>query len=149
MNSMLDFEHCFNQEAANTSRLTTEIIKLAEIQNPAVTDANGDPSLRVMKYGRTTRWTAGVSNEILSDCQRDSGMISKEWCIINLSHANPFSEKGDSGAVVIDYKGRIGGILHGEGCTLSDGREFTYVTPLHWLFSDIEKTTGWSVELSS
>jgi hypothetical protein len=93
----------------------------------------------MLKFGRTTGWTAGVSNEIKSDLQREPGVISKEWCILDKSviPRKLFSEKGDSGSFVFDFKGRLGGMIHGG----DDDRisPMTYVTHVDHLFESIKE----------
>jgi hypothetical protein len=49
----------------------TEIVTLQEVLNPGFTDTDGMTRFGVIKYGRSTSWTAGISNELRSDCQRD------------------------------------------------------------------------------
>jgi len=103
-----------------------------------------------MKCGRSTAWTVGISNELQSDCQRDGRVVSTEWCIIDQPGSNTvFSMKGDSGAAVLDFTGRVAGILHGGGHTKSSGAELTYATPIEWIFEDIKEHLGVkSVELA-
>lgn len=122
----------------------TAYVPFQEVQNSKVEDSDGFPSFRVVKYGRTTHWTVGVSNEVLSDCQRENGRISKEWCIIDedTRRAGAFSDRGDSGAIVFDFKGRIAGIIHGGGVPKASGKSMTYATPIEWLFENIERTMG-------
>jgi hypothetical protein len=65
-----------------------------------------------LKHGRTTGWAAGSLNDIESNVQ-DRDTITKELCIINIPNTYVFSAKGDSGSTIIDFSGRIVGILHG------------------------------------
>ena len=64
---------------------------------------------------------------------------SKEWSIIPYdNHCGPFSLKGDSAAVVVDGRGRIGGIITGgNGKTASS--DMTYVTPIWFLQKRIKE----------
>jgi len=68
----------------------------------------------MLKFGKTTGWRVGVSNEIESDLNRESSVISKEWCILDKSVLSRqlFSEKEDPGSLVFDFKGRLGGMIH-------------------------------------
>jgi hypothetical protein len=127
----------------------TSYVQFQEVQNSNVEDTDGFPSFRVIKYGRTTHWTVGVSNEVLSDCQRENGRISKEWCIIDedTRRERAFSDRGDSGAIVFDFKGRIAGMIHGGGVLKASGKSMTYATPIEWLFESIEQALGVSLRL--
>ena len=59
--------------------------------------------------------------------------MSKEWVIISLNKKSvPFSDKGDSGAVVVDGLGRIGGMMTG-GCRVTDSTDITYATPIEFI----------------
>jgi hypothetical protein len=118
----------------------TETISLNEVLNSPVSDTAGERSFRVLKHGRTTHWTAGVVNEIKSDCQREQGEIITELCVLNLIKRVEFTRPGDSGTLVIDYHGRAVGVAHGGGTPLSEGTEYHYVTPIEWLFEDIKDT---------
>jgi hypothetical protein len=64
-------------------------------------------------------------------------MISKEWCVLS-SISKPFSEPGDSGSVIFDLKGRIGGIMS-SGMGLIKSVDTTYATPMDWLLNDINE----------
>lgn len=64
------------------------------------------------------------------------------WVIVTLDKYVFFSGKGDSGSVVFDLDGRVGGILDaGSGCNylLLD---LTYITPIGWIIEDIEAKVG-------
>jgi hypothetical protein len=117
-------------------------VSIEEVLSSKIKDSDGFPSFRVIKYGRSTKFTVGVSNELVSDCQREPGHITKEWCIIDegLTREGPFSKEGDPGAIVFDYKGRIAGMIHGGGVPKSSGRSMTYATPIDWLVENIEQT---------
>jgi hypothetical protein len=70
----------------------------------------------VIKRGRTTSLTVGRANNVFSFTRRYFGdsRVSKEWAILPFdSKSGAFSEKGDSGSVVVDGAGRIGGLLTG------------------------------------
>ena len=56
-----------------------------------------------------------------------------EWGIINYdSKSKVFSECGDSGSVIADIRGRIGGMLTG-GSGKTKSFDMTYATPFWWL----------------
>ena len=73
-----------------------------------------------------------------------SGQASTEWAIVDeRSKRYLFSEKGDSGSMVISPRGELVGLLIG-GC---EALGFTYMTPYATLVEDIERETGETVEL--
>ena len=79
----------------------------------------------------------GMANEVKSVRRISPGVTSREWCVVGLA-GQSFSVKGDSGSVVFDLKGRIGGIITA-GAGLTDSVDTTYVTPMVWLLSDIRE----------
>lgn len=86
-------------------------------------------SLRVVKHGRTSGWTAGSLNEIKSDCSLGK-TTTTGYCVVNVPELNRFSYNGDSGSCVLDIDGRIVGMLHsGNGTDVRFGLEITYVAP--------------------
>lgn len=119
---------------------------IGEVLDNCVTAADESRTFRVFKVGRTTGLTAGTFNEIRSDCQRGDKGPTREWCIIDLYSIGRFARKGDCGSPVFDYQGRLVGILNG---VLSDsvGSGVTYMTPIEWVFENIEKTIGNKVTL--
>jgi hypothetical protein len=139
MNDNLQFQDQFVEVEA--PRILEAWGNVDEIQRPRVRDKDGVPTLRVLKYGRTTHWTVGTSNEIKSDVQRSYGVISREWCIIDKHEggSGPFSKKGDSGSIIFDYRGRILGMVIG-GFSPRGEQEMTYATPFQWLAKDIESS---------
>ncbi|KAI0085894.1 hypothetical protein BDY19DRAFT_963551 [Irpex rosettiformis] len=123
-----------------------------------IADGTHSPLLRVMKSGSTTCTTIGRANCIMSFVREysDSGdgySTSKEWAILPYEYNDRvFSDWGDSGAVVVDGVGRIGGLLTG-GAGISHGiHEFiginfgrmlpwfdiSYVTPIEFLLKSIK-----------
>jgi hypothetical protein len=109
-----------------------------DMKHPKVTDVNGEPCLIVAKRGPITRVTWGKANEVTSVRRTDPDVVSKEWCVVGLRRSQPFSEKGDSGSVVFDLEGRIGGIMT-SGAGWNETLDTTYVTPMVWLLSDIKE----------
>ena len=49
------------------------------------------------------------------------------------SDSNAFSKRGDSGSVIVDGRGRFGGLLTG-GTGLTESIDVTYATPFFWLW---------------
>ena len=109
-----------------------------DIKNPKMTDPNGDPCLVVGKRGPITGLRWGRANEVKSVTRTDPNVTSVEWCVVGLVENVAFSRKGDSGSVVFDLEGRIGGIMT-SGVGLTESVDTTYVTPMVWLLNDIKK----------
>jgi len=86
---------------------------------PDLRDSDGEPCLLVAKRGNATGTTLGRANGIFSivrDYFNDMSInqTSVEWGIINYdSKSDVFSEPGDSGSIIADICGRIGGMLTG------------------------------------
>jgi hypothetical protein len=122
----------------NKSLKLQDYIREDEIAHPTMRDWNNEPCLIVGKSGRSTGVTWGTANEVKSVTRIfSSEMVSKEWCVLS-SISNPFSEPGDSGSVIFDLKGRIGGIMS-SGVGLTNSVDTTYATPMDWLLSDINE----------
>ena len=77
--------------------------------------------------------TVDRANDIFSytrTCSGNTVGVSKEWAILPFDNRSaPFFEKGGSGAVVVDGRGRIGGLLAG-GVGLAKRTDITYVTAI-------------------
>jgi hypothetical protein len=88
-----------------------------ELWGPVTVDEKGEPCLTVIKHGAATGLTIGRSNEVYSICRYyyddRISMDSKEWVVVPVSGI--FSKPGDSGAIIVDSQGRIGGMLTGGG----------------------------------
>lgn len=64
--------------------------------------------------------------------------ISQEWAILPFeSKSGPFSDKGDSGSVIVDGLGRIGGLLTG-GAGATPSSDITYAMPISFLIKRME-----------
>ena len=112
------------------------------MHTPDMWDSDGEPCLLVVKSGNATNTTLGRANGVFSivrDYFTDMSVnqTSMEWGIINYdSKPEVFSEPGDSGSIIADIRGRIGGMLTGgSGQTESSG--MTYATPFWWLLQRI------------
>jgi hypothetical protein len=85
----------------------------------------GRQSSNMMKRGRSTGLTYGVTNEIEALCRyavrRSEVIISQQWLTISAPdgrlssprQGTPFSAGGDSGACVLDTEGKAVAILNG------------------------------------
>ena len=114
-----------------------------EMRKPTVLDQDGDPCLMVIKRGNTTGLTIGRANDVYSyarSCSNDGNTkTSKEWAIPAFdSKPVSFSEEGDSGSVVVDGGGRIGGLLTG-GAGTTSSLDLTYATPISLLLERMEE----------
>ncbi|KAK0442869.1 hypothetical protein EV421DRAFT_551705 [Armillaria borealis] len=112
-----------------------------EMRHPPALDLNGDPCLMVIKRGNTTGLTVGRANNICSFAryyEDDKAETSKEWAILPFdSKSGAFSAKGDSGSVIIDGLGRIGGFLTG-GAGAMPSLDITYATPISFLLKRMQ-----------
>ncbi|KAF8480479.1 hypothetical protein DFH94DRAFT_480227 [Russula ochroleuca] len=118
------------------------IIPDEEMRHPTALDQNDDPCLIVIKRGNTTGLTFGRANDVYSYARNyyDDGKAetSKEWAILPFdSKSGAFSAVGDSGSVIVDGRGRIGGLLtSGAGATHS--LDVTYATPISFLLERMQ-----------
>lgn len=112
------------------------------MSKPDMWDAKREPCLLVVKNGKTTNTTIGRANGPLSITRKypSSEKTSMEWCILNYdSKSEAFSEKGDSGSIIADIRGNIGGMLTGgTGNGLTTSSDVTYATPFWWLLERIK-----------
>ena len=105
---------------------------------PDMLDLDGEPCSLVVKNGTATNATLGCANGAFSivreySMNTDTHSTSMEWAIVNYdSESGAFSEPGDSGAIIADIRGRIGGLLTG-GAGKTKSSDLTYATPFWWL----------------
>lgn len=97
-------------------------------------DQNNSPALSVLKRGRTTGVTCDVANEVESYdrtySSENSSLESKEWAILGYGKSSSLSSaRGDSGALVVDAEGRMGGMITG-GSGFFAKTDVTYATPM-------------------
>ena len=127
-----------------TLRVTDCASKLS-LSMPGERDAAGRRCLAVGKDGNTTDFTVGRYSGLESYFQTDLGVESIEIAIYNSGYnaVEPFSAKGDSGALVwyvVGNEARIVGQLHsGVNKGGPSGIYVTYCTPGWWLLEQIEK----------
>ncbi|KAM5543708.1 hypothetical protein V8D89_002325 [Ganoderma adspersum] len=127
-----------------------DTIPVEEMWKPTTLDRNGDHCIVVLKRGRSSGLTVGRASGIDSyvryyDDDGDSAALpytSRAWTIIPYDRkSGAFSEKGDSGSVVVDGRGRIGGLLTG-GDGNNESLDMTYVTPIDFLLGRIKAWEG-------
>ncbi|KAK6358938.1 hypothetical protein TWF696_000112 [Orbilia brochopaga] len=101
-----------------------DVMSEESLRNPDIFDADGDICLFVMKKGSASGLTVGRANGIFSYVREyfcnNTHHTSKEWAILNygcdsrnVCEDNAFFESSDSGFIIIDRNGRIGGLLTG------------------------------------
>lgn len=127
------------------------IISQEEIRHPTTLDENGDPCLMVLKHGPATGLTMACSNNIPSFVRHyfddREPQTSMEWAILpRISKPgyqfHAFSKAGDSGAIIVDGLGRVGGLLTG-GAGVLNSSDIAYATPIEFLLRCItEKYPG-------
>lgn len=98
--------------------------------------------LMVFKCGSATGLTVGRANNLCSYAHKyySNGQADtvKEWAILPLdSKSGAFSAKGDSGSVIVDQHGRIGGLLT-SGAGTTEFSDITYATPISFLLKAME-----------
>ncbi|KAF8307794.1 hypothetical protein DL93DRAFT_2119448 [Clavulina sp. PMI_390] len=117
------------------------------MRHPDMSDSDDEPCLLVVKRGAATGLTIGRANGVFSISREYvvgnatlSG-TSMEWAILNYDKNSPaFSDPGDSGSIITDIRGRIGGMLTG-GPTARNtlSTDLTYATPFWWLLERIKE----------
>jgi len=110
------------------------------MRRPDMLDHDNESCLIVIKSGNATGVTIGRATGIFSFVRDDdTGEESREWAIYNYDkNSGVFSAPGDSGSIVVDGRGRIGGLLTG-GAGKVETSDVTYVTPMFWLWPRIKK----------
>lgn len=113
------------------------------MHKPDMLNHNSEPCLLVIKNGIATGVTIGRASGIFSYVREyfnnNTHRTSMEWAILPYDNkSGPFSASGDSGSIIADGLGRIGGLLTGgAGKTVSS--DITYATPFFWLFPRIKE----------
>jgi Peptidase family S64 len=99
-------------------------------------------SQKVWKKGRTTGLTRGIVNGLKFVTVGEGEELPNTWALVVIgTESNRFSDKGDSGAMVVTNGGEIIGVLHSGHLV----RDLTYVTPYDVLVKDIEQVTKMEV----
>ncbi|CCM05671.1 uncharacterized protein FIBRA_07901 [Fibroporia radiculosa] len=117
------------------------VIEEDELRCPQMLDAHGERSLVVMKNSCATGLTIGCATGIKSFVREyfpdRSPEMSIEWAILPYDQkSGAFSAPGDSGAIIVDGEGRIGGLLTG-GTGQTESIDVTYASPFYWLLQRI------------
>ncbi|VDB91560.1 unnamed protein product [Peniophora sp. CBMAI 1063] len=116
------------------------------MRHPTSLDENGELCRTVLKRGAASGLTVGRANPIFSYVRRvrgdgkTLGRASKEWAIVGrggVGERYEFARGGDSGAVVVDGRGRVGGLVIGGGLVVVGnwkmGGEIAYATPVFFV----------------
>ncbi|KAF8877737.1 hypothetical protein CPB84DRAFT_1794698 [Gymnopilus junonius] len=127
------------------------VLSPADITNPKHLDANGHPCLIVMKHGGTTGTTIGSANGLESvkrtRTYQANGIVEQDSLEIAVvpfygkgesEGRDKFSDKGDSGSIVLARDGKILGMLTG-GCGSVQETDITFVTPFWWILEQIKE----------
>ena len=123
------------------------IIEEDELRLPQMCDPDGEPYLHVIKSGCATGVTIGRATGVKSYVREyfpdGTHQTSMELAILPYDQESraPFSAPGDSGATIVDSKGRIGGLLTGGSGNMKedpDSTDITYATPFYWLLQRIQ-----------
>src|SRR6266699_1887053 len=118
------------------------VIEEDELRRPKVLDANNEPCLLVIMSGCATSVTTGRATGVMSfvrECFENSTLqTSMEWAILPYDKSSTFSAPGDSGAIIFDGHGCIGGLLTG-GADQTVTSDVTYGTPFYWLLQRIKE----------
>lgn len=95
------------------------------------------PGTRVLKRGSRTGITVGTVHGPKSkrrNYDTVQGMVD-ELCILG-DNRTAFSEKGDSGSVILTPAGMVAGLVTG-GMGATDATDVTYATPFSWLLEQL------------
>ncbi|KAI6032566.1 hypothetical protein F5J12DRAFT_944673 [Pisolithus orientalis] len=111
-----------------------------ELTRPRMLDANGEPCLLLIKNGATTGTTidrgTGIKSFVRDYSSDGTEQTSMEFAILG-NDGTAFSAGGDSGAIIVDGKGRVAALLIG-GSGLTESTDITYGTPFEWLLERIK-----------
>ena len=125
------------------------VVEPNELKAPKMLDENGEECLLVLKKGRTTGLTLGRINETTTlrntRLPDGTGLANMEFGVLSLDKKGPFSDDGDSGAVIFDKTGRMVGLL-AAGRGLTDSTDFTFFTPIYCLLK-LLKPMGFHLNL--
>ena len=119
---------------------------------PVDYNEDSNPCIAVLMRGATSGLKIGHANSIFSYTHDDKGQVSKQWPILpiprakawrnSLDQCTTIGKVGDSGAVVVDAVGRVGGIVT---CDAGDRKwefDVTYVTSAGALLDFVKAGKG-------
>lgn len=113
------------------------------MRKPDMLNHDGERCLLVIKSGNATGVTIGRATGIFSFVRQyfsnNTHQTSTEWAILPYDNkSGAFSASGDSGSIIADGLGRVGGILTG-GAGKMASSDITYATPFFWLLPRIKQ----------
>lgn len=116
-----------------------------EIKNPKQLDAGGKRCRIVCKNGRTSGTTfgrlSGLESFVRSYPEYGIKGTSIELAVYSyINEDGAFSTRGDSGSIVVDYHGRIAGLLVGGAEGVNSKTDVTYLTPYWWIERQMKLT---------
>jgi hypothetical protein len=119
-----------------------DVIQEDQMHKPDIIDHDGEPCRFVIKNGNATGVTIGRATGIFSFVREyfnnGTHQTSMEWAILPYDYeSREFSAPGDSGSIIADGRGRIGGLLTG-GAGKTEDLDITYATPFFWLLPRIK-----------
>ena len=111
--------------------------------DPRTQDQNNDATIMVLMNGNTSRLSVGRLNTIRpfirTYFEGILGAVSREIAVLpRTSESGPFSKRGDSGALVVDAKGRLCGVLTG-GDGTSDLFDITFLTSINFIYERLQQ----------
>jgi len=120
-----------------------DVVPESEIRQPKQLDTHGYNAMPVIKNGLTTGTTVGWVNGLESLVRyypdHELEFTALETTILSYGGRGAFSEKGDSGAIILDRGGRIVAMLTGGGGTAGEN-DVTFGTAWYDLEPHIKKT---------
>jgi len=154
-----DFTRMMNSNSQNAQNFTYPhdgLLRLngtipdTDMRKPTSVNQTDEQCLMVIKRGSGSGLTIGRANNIVSykryyygdESDDEYQDTSKEWGIFSYdSKSGAFSDYGDSGSVIVDGLGRIGGLLTGgNGSQDSEASvDITYATPITFLLKRLQE----------
>ncbi|KAJ6260578.1 hypothetical protein Dda_4804 [Drechslerella dactyloides] len=116
------------------------VMSESEIKNPS-TEIRGSEGILVMLNGKESGVTVGRAGGCESYCRdyfrNGKTQTSIEWPV-HAYRGKAFSQQGDSGSIIVDGRGRIGGFLTA-GASKAESTDISYATPFFWILDHIKK----------
>lgn len=117
------------------------VIPEDELAHPRMRDKDGEPCILLIKNGCATNTTIGRGTGIRSFVRNyfpdGTPQTSKELAILGYDKFQVFSDRGDSGSVIVDGQGRVAALLTG-GAGQTKSTDITYAAPFEWLWERIK-----------
>ncbi|PIL26642.1 hypothetical protein GSI_11267 [Ganoderma sinense ZZ0214-1] len=116
------------------------VLTREDLAAPDTCDSAGAPCIVVMKDGNASDLTVGRCAGLEAyTCDASGTVEAVEIAIFNYGPlSGSFSERGDSGALVFDGRGRMVGIVH-SGLASAGNNHVTYATPAWWVVEQLKQ----------